>query len=113
MTFLTSGTVLKSAASLLTAARSAGVSGPVVRAATTGIGIRFAVPNGAARAVAFSTGALAGRNLVLLLCVTLDSDGRKCAHATATTSQATTMTQRKRTLNRPRAPKTASTFMRP
>src|SRR5579871_2708371 len=95
----------------MSAVVSAAVSGPVVLAATIGIGSRFDVPNGLASIVAFSTGALEGRNLVLSLWVTLDRLGRNDAIAIAPTIHASSTDQRNLTLRRPRAPKKASTFM--
>ena len=90
---------------------SAAVSGPLVRAATSGIGSRFDVPKGLASIVAFSTGALDGRNLVLSLCVMLDRLGRNDAIAIAPTIHASSTGHRNLTLSRPSAPKKASTFM--
>src|SRR5258708_15850695 len=58
-------------------AESAAVSGPLVLAAMSGTGSRLDVPNGLASAVAFSTGALAGGDLVFALCVTLDRIGSR------------------------------------
>ena len=48
---------------------------------------------------------------MLSLWVTLDKLGRNDAAATAAMIQASSIVQRNRTLNRPRAPKMASTFM--
>ena len=93
------------------AAESAAVSGPADLAATSGTGSRLAVPKGAASMVAFSTGALAGRNLVLSLWVTLDKLGRNDAAATAAMIHSSSMDQRNRTLNRPSMRKMASTSM--
>src|SRR5258708_27995722 len=86
---------------------SAGVSGGPERAATTGIGTRAAVPNGAARSAACELGALAGRNLVLLFWVTLERDGSSDIAAIAPTTQAATTSQRNRTANDPIARKIA------
>ena len=66
------------------------------------------MPNGAASTAACSLGALAGRNLVLLLWVTLDSDGSCVAAAIAAMIHARTTSHRNRTANRPMAPKIAS-----
>ena len=90
---------------------SAAVSGPLVVAAMTGIGSRFELPNGADRSIACWLGALAGRNLELLLCVTLDSDGSCVTAAIAPTTQTSRTSQRRRTAHRPMAPKIASTCM--
>ena len=57
---------------------SAAVNDPVDTAATTGTGVTVSeMPSGAARLVACSLGALAGRNALLLPCVTLASDGKR------------------------------------
>src|SRR6266487_476612 len=111
MTRRTDGTAFSLACRAPSEALSAAVSGPVVLAEITGTGIRLAVPNGAASAAARSTGALAGRNLVLSLWVTLESDGRPSTAAMPPTIQARVISQRKRTLNRPSQPKIASTCM--
>ena len=58
-------------------------------------------PNGAASVAACSLGALAGRNWLLLPCVTLDSDGSALDIATAATTHATSTTQRNLTANLP------------
>jgi hypothetical protein len=80
---------------------------PWPTAATTGTGIRFVDPNGAASCAAFSLGALAGRKALLLPWVTLFSDGRKCGTATAAISQAAMTNQRNLTANAPIPPKMA------
>src|SRR5215813_14201474 len=80
------------------AAESAVVSGPLVLAARRGTGSRLDVPNGFASSMAFSTGASAGRNLVLSLCVTLDRLGSNAEAATAPMIQTASINQRKRTL---------------
>src|SRR5262249_35423332 len=85
------------------AAASALVSWPLCRAAIIGTGSRFEVPNGLASMVARSTGALAGRNFVLSLWVTLDRLGSNAEAATAPTIHASNIDQRKRTLKRPSA----------
>ena len=108
MTLPTLATLRRSARRLVRAATSAGVSGEPDRAATTGMGSRPAVPNGAASTAACSLGALAGRNLVLLPWVTLDSDGRSVTAATAAATQAATTSQRKRTQKVPIARKMVS-----
>ena len=97
--------------SVVSAAVSAAVSEPFCLAAISGTGSRLDVPNGLASMVAFSTGALAGRNLVLSLWVTLDRLGSRDAAAMAPTIHVSSIVQRKRTLNRPSALKIASTFM--
>src|SRR6266704_3210054 len=107
----TEGSAFSLACSDVRAAESAEVSWPFWRAAISGIGSRLDVPNGLANMVAFSTGALAGRNLVLSLCVTLDRLGSRACAAMAPMIQVSAMIQRNRTLNRPRALKMASTFM--
>ena len=108
ITLLTSGTDFSCSASAATAVWSAAVSGAAVRAATSGIGIRPAVPNGSASTAACSLGALAGRNLVLLLWVTLDSAGSCVAAAIAAMTHARTTSHRNPTAKRPMAPKIAS-----
>src|SRR6266851_5093230 len=95
----------------LTALMSAAVSGPEVVAAMTGIGSRFELPNGADRSIACWLGALAGRNLELLLWVTLDNDGSCVTAAMVPTTQTSRTSQRRRTHQRPMAPKTASMCM--
>ncbi len=107
----TDGSVFSLLCNAASAAESAAVSGPLVLAATSGTGSRLDVPNGLASWVAFSTGALAGRNLVLSLCVTLDRLGSKAEAATAPIIHTSSIDQRKRTLMRPSVLKMASTFM--
>ncbi len=107
-TRLTPETLLSCACSVDTAVTSAGVSAAPDRAATTGIPNRLAVPSGAASFAACSLGALAGRNVELLLLVTLASDGSCVTAANAPTIQARRRSQRKRTAKRPMAPKMAS-----
>src|SRR6266851_174925 len=107
----TDGSALSLVCNAASAAASAAVSGPLVLAATSGTGSRLDVPNGFASWVAFSTGALAGRNLVLSLCVTLDRLGSKAEAATAPIIHISSIDQRKRTLKRPSVLKMASTFM--
>src|SRR5258708_27945435 len=94
-------------------AESAAVSEPLVLAAMSGTGSRLDVPNGLASTVAFSTGALAGRNLVLSLCVTLDRLGSNAQAATAPMIQTSTIHQRQRTPRPPREPQLASTILSP
>ena len=65
--------------------------------------------SGEASWAACSLGALPGRNEVLSLCVTLDSDGSSAVAATAPATQASTIAQRKRTDSRPTAVKNVST----
>src|SRR5262249_60442006 len=95
MTLLTLATFASSPFRLVTAVTSAGVSGEPDVAATTGIGSRPAVPNGAARVAACWLGALSGRNLVLLLWVTLDSAGSSVAAAMAPAPHIPRPSQRK------------------
>ena len=97
-----------SAASAVT---SAGVSGAPDRAATTGIPNRLAVPSGAASTAACSLGALAGRNVELLLLVTLASDGSCVTAPKAAAIHTRTTSHRNRTANRPMAPKIGSIRM--
>ena len=108
MTLLTLATLPSWLFKLVTAVTSAGVSDDPERATTTGMGTRLAVPNGAARVAACSLGALAGRNLVLLLWVTLDSAGSSVAAAMAPATHAASTSQRKRTQNEPMARKMVS-----
>ena len=65
--------------------------------------------SGEASWAACSLGALAGRNEVLSLCVTLDSDGSSAIAAAAPATQASTIAQRKRTASRPVAAKKVPT----
>src|SRR6516165_1418102 len=97
------------AASAPIAARSAAVSVPLLRAITTGTGVWLTPWNGAASRAARRFGLLAGSELVLLCLATLASDGRYRLARTAAAAQATTMTQRKRTANRPAAAKNSGT----
>src|SRR5260370_1101449 len=108
----TLGTVRSWLVTAVSAATSAAVSGAPDRAATTGIGCRFVVPKGAARAAACVLGALAGRNLVLLFWVTLDSAGRNVTAANTPAIHTSTTSQRNVTVKRPMAPKTVSTCTR-
>ena len=86
---------------------------PVGTAATTGTGVTDSeIPSGAARVVACSLGAFAGRNALLLPCVTLASDGRAFGMATAATTQMASTTQRNLTANLPIARKMSSTCTR-
>src|SRR6516164_9417211 len=89
------------AGSAATALMSACVSGPLDRAATSGIGTRAAVPNGAASATACELGALAGRNLVLLFWVTLFSEGSSDAAAIAPATHVISTSQRNLTAREP------------
>ena len=87
---------------------SAAVSVPWLTAATTGTGVSLVVmPNGSARSAACWLGALAGRNALLLACVTLARDGKNLGTATAAISQAAMTTQRNLTANAPIPPKMA------
>src|SRR5258708_20057139 len=94
-------------------AESAAVSEPLVLAAMSGTGSRLDVPNGLASTVAFSTGALAGRNLVLSLCVTPDRPGSKAEAATAPLIQTRSIAPRERNLHRQRGPNKAAQFHSP
>ena len=76
------------------AAWSAPVSGPPDRAATTVTAVSEAPCNGEASWAACSLGALDGRNEVLSLCVTADSDGSSTIAATVPATQASTIAQR-------------------
>ena len=73
---------------------SALVSGPSEAAATTVTAVSEAPCSGEASWAACSLGALAGRNEVLSLCVTLDSEGSSVMAATVPATQAATMAQR-------------------
>ncbi len=96
-------------ASRATNVPSAAESGPPARAATTVTAVSEAPCSGEASSAACSLGALAGRNEVLSLCVTLDSDGSSTMAAAVPAAQARTMTQRKRTASRPAAVKNVPT----
>ena len=72
-------------------ASSAPVSVPADRAATTVTAVSEASCSGEASWAACWLGALAGRNEVLSLCVTLDSDGSSAIAAAAPATQASTM----------------------
>src|SRR5690348_5822872 len=100
-TLVTPLTVFSRAGRTATALMSACVSGPLDRAATSGIGTRAAVPNGAASCTACELGALAGRNLVLLFCVTLFSEGSSDAAAIAPATHAISTSQRNLTAREP------------
>jgi hypothetical protein len=63
----------------------------------TGIPNKLAVPNGAASVAACELGALAGRNLELLFCVTLDSAGNCETAAKAAAIHSRTTSHRNRT----------------
>ena len=63
--------------------------------------VRDAPCNGEASCAACSLGALAGRNEVLSLCVTFDSDGSSTMAAIVPASQTSTIAQRKRTDSHP------------
>src|SRR5271165_946114 len=112
-TLTTVFTLARSAVSLTSHAWSAAVNVPPVRAATTGTGIRFVPPNGAASCAARSLGALAGRNALLLPCVTLASDGSARGMATKATTHAMSTTQRNLTANEPIARNMSSACTRP
>ena len=108
---VTVGTWRNWAVSAPSALTSAADSGALVRATTTGTGCRLLVPNGSASVAACMLGALAGRNLVLLPCVTLDNDGNAALTTNAATSQAGMTIHQNRAQNRPMALKMASTCM--
>ena len=108
VTRTTVGTCRRSFSSVLSQATSAAVSCPWLTAATTGTGVRLVPPNGAARSAACWLGALAGRKLALLPCVTLARDGRKRGTATVASTHTTRMTQRNLTANVPMPPKIPS-----
>jgi len=91
---------------------SAAVSGPDVRATTTGIGTRFEAPNGAARFAACWLGALAGRKALLFPWVALASDGNAFGMTTAAAIQTMTTTHLNLTANDPIARKMLSTRTR-
>ena len=93
---------------MFSAVTSAADSGAPDRAATTGTGIRLAVPNGAASSAACSLGALAGRNFELLFWVTLDSAGSCVTAAIAPTIHNTRTNHLNRTAKRPMALKIES-----
>jgi hypothetical protein len=78
------------------------------RAITTGTGTRLVVPNGAASSAACSLGALAGRNLELLFCVTLDRAGSWVTAATAPMTHTSSTSHLSRTAKRPIALNIAS-----
>ena len=92
-----------------TAAWSAAVSVPPDRATTTVTAVSEAPCSGEASWAACSLGALAGRNEVLSLCVTLDSDGSAAMAAIVPATQASTIAQRKRTASRPATAKNEPT----
>ena len=100
-TEVTLATPAMARASRAMAAWSAAVSVPAGRAATTVTAVSEASCSGEASWAACSLGALAGRNEVLSLCVTADSDGRPIIAAATPASQAAAITQRKRTASRP------------
>ena len=104
----TVGTLRRSCRSVLSHDTSEAVSCPSLTAATTGTGVRLVPPNGAARSAACWLGALAGRKLALLPCVTLASDGRKRGTATVASTHTTRTTHRNLTANVPMAPKIPS-----
>ena len=83
------------------AAWSAPVSAPPARAVTTVTAVSEARCSGEASWAACSLRALAGKNEVLSLCVTFDSDGSSAIAATTPAAQASTIAQRKRTASRP------------
>ena len=97
--------------SRVTKAWSAPVScAPPGWAATTVTAVSVTPCSGDASWAARWLGALAGRNEVLSLCVTLDSDGSSAMAAAAPATQASTMAQRKRTDSLPAAAKKVLTM---
>ena len=91
---------------------SAAVIGPFWLTPMMMTGCRVDLPtSGSARLPATVLGALAGRKAELSLLTWLASDGRKCTEAAVPTSQTTTISQRNRTVKRPRPLKSA--FIRP
>jgi len=103
----------KSFASEGTSVANCALNDPVDTAATTGTGVTESeIPSGAARVVAFSLGALAGRKALLLPWVTLDSEGSCEEIAPAATIQNTTMAQRNFTEKWPIPRKMSSTCTR-
>ncbi len=74
-------------------------------ATTTVTAVNEAPCSGEASWAACSLGALAGRNEVLSLCVTADSEGSSVRAAAAPAAQASTTSQRNRTESRPAAAK--------
>src|SRR6201996_7241948 len=112
-TFVTVGTLPRSVTRVPRNAWSAELNDPVDTAATTGTGVTESeMPSGAARFVACSLGALAGRNALLLPCVTLASDGNPFEMPTAATIQKITTTHRNLTANLPIPRKMSSTCTR-
>ncbi len=93
---------------------SAALNDPEDTAATTGTGVTDSeIPSGAARFVACSLGALAGRKALLLPCVTLASDGRAFGITAAAAIQTIRTTQRNLTANLPIPRKMSSACTRP
>jgi hypothetical protein len=112
--FCTVGTVARSVVRVDSHAWSAALNDPLGTAATTGTGVTDSeIPSGAARVVACSLGAFAGKNALLLPCVTLASDGRARGIATAATTQMTSTIQRNLTAKDPIARKMSSACTRP
>src|SRR5664280_3025366 len=85
------------------AALSAGESDPAEVAATKVASLVDLDRKGAFSVAAFTLAVLAGRNCELLFISTLDSEGRDTVSTTVTTIQPATISQRKRTVKRPRA----------
>ena len=105
----TFGTACNAVARFAMAVASASSSCPLERLTTTPTGVSLDRWNGAANVCACVLGALAGRKSELSVCVTLDSEGRNAAHATAPASHTTSTSQRNRTANLPIPVKTACT----
>jgi hypothetical protein len=93
------------AASRAITAWSAADSGWPALTATTVTAVSEAPCSGEASWAACSLGALAGRNEVLSLCVTADSEGSSVSAAASPAAQASTTSQRNRTEIRPAAAK--------
>ena len=106
----TRGTRASAVASRATSAWSVPVSAWPRVAATTVTAVSEARCSGEASWAACSLGALAGRNEVLSLCVTLDSDGSSTMAAAVPVTQASRITHRKRTDSRPIAAKKVPTI---
>ena len=86
--FTTVGTLARSLTRVPRYAWSAALNDPVLTAATTGTGtVDVENPSGAARFAAWLLGASAGRNALLLPCVTLESEGSAFGMAIAATIQ--------------------------
>ncbi len=107
-TVCTRGTFFAATASRPSARVSATVIGPLWLRPMMMIGCRVDLPtSGTARLPATVLGALAGRKAELSLFTSLASDGRKWTEAAVPTSHTTTISQRNRTVKRPRPRKNA------